>query len=131
MGTKVKKVFQTKFGLEGNCFSAVMASLYEEPIENWECVNNSNPSWRQALQDKIGLEVVEVHLNELTIMTLRNDEIYILGCVSENKLPHVILAKLTSEVGGPMQFEILHDPLGELKPHYHPDYILLLCKKFL
>lgn len=126
----MKKVFQTKHGLEGNCFSAVMASLYEEPIEEWECVNNANPSWRQALYEKTGMDVVEVHLNEQTMMSIQNHQYYILGCVSQNKLPHVIIGKLASEVGGPMQFEIVHDPIGELHPHYRPDYILLLCKRF-
>ena len=45
----MKKVFQTKFGSEGNCFAACIASLVETDIENLPFLSNYKDNWDKYL----------------------------------------------------------------------------------
>lgn len=58
----MKPVMQTKFGIEGNCFDACMASLLELPLEAVDYFKSEN-TWYADLQNWLaprGLAYVEI-----------------------------------------------------------------------
>lgn len=122
-------VYQTTFGKQGNCFAACLASLFDDPIEKWEATANWRDDWREQtnklLYERHGLEHIEVncsHINELEKLPsigvcLNHNNIYMLGVISKNNLPHVVLGKYDKNISDEtkhLTFYIVHDPLG---PH--------------
>ncbi len=116
----MKKVYQTTFGKMGNCYSACCASLFEEPIEEWDCVANWRKDWRENLSTKLkekGLSDLEVTFSDkVQSVTVLPNHKYILGVISSNGLPHVVIGEYVglNELGS-LKFQIIHDPLGD---HY-------------
>lgn len=134
----MKKVYQTTFGNKGNCYSACCASLFEEPIEEWDCVANWRENWRENLHRKLeekGLFDLEVTFDSsLKSLTLLKDNYYILGVISCNDLPHVVIGTYKGQnPEGYMMFNILHDPLGDdkLEAGYKKiDSVIVFYRKF-
>lgn len=115
-------VYQTTFGDKGNCFSAACASLFDDPIEDWECVANWRPDWREQLQAKLslkGLHHIEVNMADESDLPVRgvalcDGQHYLLGVISKNELNHVVIGRYSHEASknGLVMFSIAHDPLG-------------------
>jgi hypothetical protein len=61
----MNRITQTRFGTEGNCFQACIASIMEMPLDEVPDFVNKNDAWRQAFEiwlQKYGLSlcVIEV-----------------------------------------------------------------------
>lgn len=145
------KVYQTTFGKEGNCFSACLASIFEESIEKWEPTANHYPDWieqtNRLLEEKglemnevscsLDEEIKEISINPMTVKNIgvKDGHLYLLGVRSTKlHLPHVIIGRfnkqLTDECGR-LQFNIEHDPLGDSELHVtEVQAVLLLSRIF-
>ncbi len=140
----MKKIFQTTFGTQGNCFSACCASLFEESLEKWECTANWREDWREQLAKLLaekGLQHIEINLcggaysDGTPLPTLgaclNDGQLYMLGVTSRNHLPHVVIGRyLKNETGESLMFEIVHDPLGDHEERpITVSSLILFCSK--
>lgn len=106
-----------------------MASLFEESLEKWECTANHREDWRENLSRLLfekGLESVEVSLYgdeeingdrsmSVKCITLHDGGLYLLGVMSSNALPHVVIGRYSQQMTrdtGFLKFTVEHDPLG-------------------
>lgn len=117
----MKPVHQTKFGGEGNCLNACLASIFEVPIESlpeWDEHSNWYEVLTRYMVDTFGVQPIEVHLKHIApedfwipAMGYSSDVYwaplegyYMVNGKSERGLEHSVVAK-----GG----HYVHDP--------HPD----------
>lgn len=138
----MKPVFQTRFGKEGNCWPACLASMLELPLEETDHCTCSNPRWREdtdALLAKRGLFYVQISKNpdgSFPTTVLPNAAFVILGCSTERNLPHVVIARYVHTAYHPdgqaasFQLWIVHDPIKPEGPsgEYTIDALILLCR---
>jgi hypothetical protein len=124
----VKLIFQPN---SKGCFAACCATLFGGEYEEWDCVGHHHPDWREKLREKTGLDFFEVSANEHTTFSLNEGDIYILGILNPFGSGHVVLGRCTNFTqGNPCEFEIFHDPLGEVKGPYKINAVIVLSKIF-
>lgn len=150
----MKKVWQTRFGSDGNCWPAVLASMLEIPIEEVDhcacSLNKEDRAWEKSTDEFLasrGLFYVEVQRDEhdnWPLSHIPERSLIILGCNTDRNLPHVIIGRAfrvpIEEVpeskrafGHPeathgLDFELVHDPLPNGSTGIKVDSILLLCR---
>ncbi len=124
----MKKVYQTTFGKQGNCWPACLASIFEETIEEWECCACHREDWREQTAKKLeekGLQHNEVSVSaqdkdgaplQVKGISLNDKHLYLIGVTSKNSLPHVVIGEY-DEAGSleskHLKFNVVHDPLGD------------------
>ena len=137
------KIFQTRFGREGNCWAACLASYFEVPLEEVDQCACHNIDWREKTHLFLaarGLFYVEVSLtsddNTYPFTAPLDGSLVIIGVNVDIPTPHVVIGRtryLEKDASGDaIQFDIVHDPLGEDITHitlrnYHPQILILFC----
>lgn len=142
----MKPVYQTRFGAEGNCWPACLASLFEVPLEEVDQCACQHEDWRaqtDAWLASKGLFYVEVPwVQEGTglpfpITCPPDGSLVIVGCWSNRNLPHVCICKVNvvkrNEKGQGIAFgvELVHDPHPEGGAFSQVDGIMIFGKLFL
>lgn len=100
----MKPVYQTRFGKEGNCWAAVLASMLELPLEATDhcacSLDLTDDTWSKntdALLRDHGLFSIEVGRNKAGNWVFAGcppDGALLIGGVSTNrKLPHVVIVR--------------------------------------
>lgn len=116
----MKKVFQTRFGTDGNCWAACLATIFGvELVEVDHCACN-NPDWAEQTTQWLrarGFDYIEVKRNADGSWPMTNPAegtICVLGVKTKRGLPHVIVAETKKEKLGEQDavgFYLVHDPL--------------------
>lgn len=117
----MNRVFQTRFGKEGNCFAACLASLFEVPLEQVDQCACNNPTWAaetDAFLARYGLYMTEVKAEptgELGNINPPPDGSLCMYSV-KGSLPHVVIGRAKWNAKHPCgscanwDVEIVHDP---------------------
>lgn len=122
----MKPVHQTRFGKEGNCWPACIASLFEVPLEEVDHLACQHPDWLERTDEWLkarGLYYVEVPWIQedgsgapFPITCPPEGTLVIAGCWTKRKLPHVVIARVEilkrNEHGHATAFglNLVHDP---------------------
>lgn len=118
----MKPVFQTRFGKEGNCWPACLASLFEVPLEEVDHLACQHDEWRERTDAWLasrGLFYVEIPWTEggnFPTTCLPDGATVIAGCWTQRGFPHVVIARVQviehDARGQASKFElhIAHDP---------------------
>lgn len=123
----MKRVYQTRFGKEGNCWPAVLASMLELTIEETDhCSANfhGDEQWLRNTEELLadhGLFHVEIDRRpdgSWPCTRLPEGAIVIIGLRKDHpkKLPHVVIARarlIQLPEGSGLGFEVIHDPLSQ------------------
>lgn len=113
------------------CFAACCATLFGGTYEEWECVAHHNPDWREQLYLKTGYDYLEIGVKDISSFNIAPG-IFILGVdIKENGIGHVVLGEYRGvETGANVEFHIIHDPLGFIRPPYNIGSIIVLHRRF-
>ncbi len=96
------KVYQTKYGLEGNCFAACIASLFDVVINEIPFLSDYQDDWDEylkalnlVLRNKFGVVLVYGELNDWEDYLKENfiDSYYIVSGDSNKGLGHAVIYK--------------------------------------
>lgn len=103
----MKPVLQTKFGKDGNCLCACIASLLEINIES--IPNPKHDDWQEEMNrwliDNHGVYLLSAILNKDAYLPSAFKNGYVIGCgKSHNNLMHAVIC---------YDNRIIHDPLPE------------------
>lgn len=138
----MKPVFQTKFGADGNCWPACLASLLEIPIEETDhCSCVDHPGWIQKTNEFLaarGLYYLQIDTGPDGLIPggpIPEGQLVILRVTGKTGLPHVVIARArwfeerheTGECAG-LEFIVVHDPSPTPTEPYKADAVIYLCK---
>ncbi len=142
----MKPVFQTRTGSDGDCWPACLATIFEVPLaEVAQCAANLE-GWTDATEawlEKRGLFQNEIQVQQDAMG--RNKFPFIAPpvgtlCVVVGRrwgasISHAVVCKVkhipADEAGCVgLQFEIVHDPLGEPKPFSVTEKVVFFAKTF-
>ena len=114
----MKPVFQTRFGRDGNCWPACIASILDLPLEETDHLACANEDWDERTMKFLkerGLSYIDVRRNpdgSWPITAPPNGMNVILGVTNpRSSLPHCVVAQVEAS-RDKMGFNIVHDPIG-------------------
>ena len=101
----MKPILQTKFGKEGNCLCACLASILETTIER--IPNPEHDYWQDEINDWLldnyNMYLLTANIGKDPYLPIAFRNSYIIGCgKSINNLMHAVICK---------DGKIIHDPL--------------------
>lgn len=134
-------VFQTRFGADGNCWPACLASLLECTIEEVDHCACHNEGWQERTQEflaKRGLFWIEIVFTQTGVLPFTsppNGSLCIIGCVTARKRPHVVVARVVEIAatfdGHPRhRYDVVHDPMPGGSSGIVVDAIMFIGKLF-
>lgn len=114
---EMKPVFQTRFGAEGNCWAACLASYFEVSLEEVDHCAGNHADWHAQTQDWLaarGLYYVEssrdIATGQMGTTLPLDGAIAIAGCHTDRALPHVVIVRIFRTGDKTFDFEVIHDP---------------------
>lgn len=106
-------VYQTRFGIDGNCMSACLATILQIPLETIDF--NTNKGWIDGLNEKLkpfGLFYIENDWNQ-RLSSIPDNQLFIaIGKTDRGPLLHAVVYR-GKKNGKEIEFYRFHDP--------HPD----------
>lgn len=142
----MKPVFQTRYGSEGNCWPACLATIFEVSLSEVDHLAANFPDWSEQTEKflaRFGLFQNEIQVTSDAMG--RNNFPFIAPpegtiCVVVGKrfgasISHAVVARVAHKAveSGDMvelKFEIIHDPLGEAKPFSVTENVIFFAKTF-
>ena len=109
----MKPVYQTRFGKDGNCFAACIASLLECPIHDvdWPMIDDTTwiEQWNDRLS-KLGWMFIEVPMSG-NLPTLPSGCLVIICGMSSGGLLHSAIGRYNRD-GSCITITCVHDPIS-------------------
>lgn len=139
----MKPVFQNRFGADGNCWPACLASMLECTLEEADvCSCQEHPAWIERTEKFLaarGLYYVEIKRDadgNFAGTAPPDGALVMLGVGTERNLPHVVIGRVEYDEWHPdgqvahYQLYIVHDPIKPRGPEgsYDIGSIILLCR---
>lgn len=124
-------VFQTRFGTDGNCWPACLASYFEVPLEEVDHCSAANPEWQKNTEEWLagrGLFYFEIDIKKAGFTAFPTGAILLGGVVSKSGLNHAVVIEARNPKVGTIEFWVIHDPLHpELKEKYVIEHVILFA----
>jgi hypothetical protein len=119
---KMKKVFQTRFGKDGNCWAACIATVFGVELSEVDQCACNNQDWAEQTMRWLqlrGFSYIEIARNKnggWPITMPQSGTICVLGVKTNRGLPHVVVAEIFADKIGEQDaigFYLLHDPIPD------------------
>ena len=116
----MKKVFQTRFGIDGNCWAACMATVFGVELSEVDQCACNNKDWAEQTMAWLkprGFSYIEIARNKDGSWPLTMPQagtVCVLGVETNRGLPHVIVAEIFNDKIGEQDaigFYCLHNPI--------------------
>ena len=137
-------VYQTRFGKDGNCWAACLATIFDLTLDDVDKCSCNNSNWWEETDKFLserGLYSIEIesYINEKgnrvypMVWPLKPTICCLLGPRQVNNkinnIDHIVVAKTYADKDGYPVFDLIHDPLGDKStPLDHIKFIILFGK---
>lgn len=139
----MKPVFQTRFGKEGNCWAACLASLFEVPLEEVDHCSGNHEDWLQnttkwlAARGWYYLELTFPRDGQIKCTAPPDGQLLICGCVTERGLNHAVIGEIhitdRHDDGQVKSYDVYvaHDPIPGGSKEIKINALMLICPIYL